>query len=248
MYTDNANDTWLLWKNLYTDILNKHAPIINIRLKGSTSPCMTNDLKNMICKRDHLKAKAVKTGSKYLYQGFRQIRSRVLSLLKHLRKDYYTKKLDETKGDMKKTWKILKIPLSQVIKAASIEKVVIRKTEITDNVGIVKPFNEHFASVGEKLAAQIENININPLDAIKKADTKFKFKSVKVYQIIKIIRKLADGKAAGIHFLPNRSLKEGVKLIAPSLCAIFSCAIYTQTCQSDLNITKVFSIFKSGKK
>ena len=93
---------------LYTDILNKHAPTINIRLKASTLPYMTNDLKNMIRQRDYLKAKAVKTGSKYLYQAFRQIGSRVFSLLKHLRKDYYTKKLDETKGDIKKTWKILK--------------------------------------------------------------------------------------------------------------------------------------------
>ena len=64
-YTDNANEMWLLWKNLYTDILNKHAPIINIRLKGSTLPYMTNDLKSMICQRDYLKAKAVKTGSIY---------------------------------------------------------------------------------------------------------------------------------------------------------------------------------------
>ena len=107
-YTDNANEMWLLWKNLYTNILNKHAPIINIRLKGSTLPDMTNDLKSMIRQRDYLKAKAVKTGSIYLYQAFRQIRSRVYSLLKRLRKDYYAKKLDETKGDMKKTWKILK--------------------------------------------------------------------------------------------------------------------------------------------
>ena len=247
-YTDNANEMWLLWKNLYTDILNKHAPIINIRLKGSTLPYMTNDLKSMIHQRDYLKAKAVKTGSIYLYQAFPQIRRRVYSLLKRLRKDYYAKKLDETKGDMKKTWKILKNAMNQDIKANSIEKVVIRNTEITDNNEIVEAFNEHFASIGEKLAAQVENISTNPVDAINKADTKFKFKSIEVCQIIKIIKKLANGKAVGIHSLPNRSLKEEVELIAPSLCAIFNRAIYTQTYPSDLNIAKVSAIFKSGEK
>ena len=89
----------------------------------------------------------------------------MFSLLKHLRKDYYTKRLDETKGDMKKTWKILKNAMNQDIKANSIEKVVIRNTETTDNVEIVEAFNENFASFGEKLAAQIENISINPVDA-----------------------------------------------------------------------------------
>ena len=172
----------------------------------------------------------------------------MLSLLKHLRKDYNTKKLDETKGDMKKTWKILKNAMNQNIKANSIEKVVIRNTEITGNAEIVEAFNEHFASVGEKLAAQIENISINPVDALNKADTKFKFKSIEVCQIIKIIKKLANGKAVGIYSLPNRSLKEGVELIAPSLCAIFNRAIYTQTYPSDLNIAKVSAIFKSEEK
>ena len=84
----------------------------------------------------------------------------MFSLLKHLRKDYYTKELDETKGDMKKTGKILKNAMNQNIKANSIEKAVIRNTEITDNAEIVEAFNEHFAFVGEKLAAQIENISL----------------------------------------------------------------------------------------
>ena len=76
----------------------------------------------MICQRDYLKAKAVKTTSNYLYQAFRQIRSRVFSLLKHLRKDYYTKKLDETKGDMKKTWKILKNAWIKILKLTPLKR------------------------------------------------------------------------------------------------------------------------------
>ena len=43
-------------------------------------------------------------------------------------------------------------------------------------------------------------------------------------------------------------MKEGVELIAPSLCAIFNRAIYTQTYPTDLNIAKVAAIFKSGEK
>ena len=33
--SNDANEMWLLWKSLYIDILNKHAPVTNIRLKGS---------------------------------------------------------------------------------------------------------------------------------------------------------------------------------------------------------------------
>ena len=40
-YSNDANEMWLLWKSLYVVILNKHAPVINIRLKGSTLSYMT---------------------------------------------------------------------------------------------------------------------------------------------------------------------------------------------------------------
>ena len=59
----------------------------------------------MIRQRDYLKAKAVKTGSKYLFQAFRQIKSRVFSSLKQLRKDYCTKKLKGYEKDMVNTKK-----------------------------------------------------------------------------------------------------------------------------------------------
>ena len=246
-YSNDANKMWLLWKSLYIDILNKHAPVTNIRLKGSPLPYMTKDLKNMIHQRDYLKANAVKTGSKYLFQDFRQIRSRVFSSLKQLQKDYCTKKLKETKGDMKKTcMKILKGDMNQPIKANPIEKFVFNDEELTDSIKIAGACNEHFASVGENLAAQIENLNIDPVDTIIKANTHFRFKLIEVCQAVKVIKKLVNGKAVGIHSIPNRTLKERVELIAPSLCNVCNCATYTKTYPTDLNIAEVSAIFKSG--
>ena len=142
----------------------------------------------------HLKAKAVKTASKHLFQTFRQIRSRVFSSLKQLRKDYYTKKLKETKGDTKKTWKILKSSINQATKANPIEKLVFNDEELTDSIKIAGACNEQFASVGENLAAQIENLNIDPVDTIIKANTNFRFKPIQVCQAVKVIKKLVKAR------------------------------------------------------
>ena len=74
----------------------------------------------------------VKTGSKYLFQAFRQITSRVFSSSKQLRKDYYAKKLKETKKDMRKTWKILKSAMNQPTKANPIEKLLFNDEKLTE--------------------------------------------------------------------------------------------------------------------
>ena len=76
----------------------------------------------------------------------------------------------------------------------------------------------------------------------------FRFKPIEVCQAVKVMKKFLNGKAVGIHSIPNRALKEGVKLIAPSLCDTFNCAIYTKTYPADLNIAKRSAIFKSGDK
>ena len=41
----DANEMWILWKNFFLDILNKHAPITNIQVKGNKIPYVTSELK-----------------------------------------------------------------------------------------------------------------------------------------------------------------------------------------------------------
>ena len=81
---------------------------------------------------------------------------------------------------MKKTWKILKSAINQPTKANPIEKLVFSDEELTDSIKIARACNEYFASVGENLAAQIENLNIDPADTMIKANTHFRFKPTEV--------------------------------------------------------------------
>ena len=51
--------------------------------------------------KDYLRGKANKTGSKYLRQTYKQLRNKVDYTLRKLKSDYYTKKIEESKGDLK---------------------------------------------------------------------------------------------------------------------------------------------------
>ena len=65
--------------------------------------------------RDYLRGKANKTGSKYFRQAYQRIRSRVYCIIRNLRKTYCTRKIEESKGDMKSTWKILKHAMNRQV-------------------------------------------------------------------------------------------------------------------------------------
>ena len=104
----DANEMWTLWKAFFLDILNKHAPIINIKVKGNRIPYITSELKSMIRQRDYLRAKASKAGSCILRQAYNQMRTKVNQKLHLLRKHYYVNKIEQHIDDLTTIWKILK--------------------------------------------------------------------------------------------------------------------------------------------
>ena len=77
---------WFIWKQFYLDFLNKHAPVANLRIKGNSLPYITAEARAMIKQRDYLRAKAYKTGSKFLRQAFQQVKKRVFCMIRDLRK------------------------------------------------------------------------------------------------------------------------------------------------------------------
>ena len=57
----DVNEMWLLWKTFSLDILNKHAPITNIKVKNNHLPYVKFELRGLIRQRDYLRAKTNKS-------------------------------------------------------------------------------------------------------------------------------------------------------------------------------------------
>ena len=150
---------------------------------------------------------------------------------------------------MKDTWKILKHATGRTHKTVGIGKVNMEGIKITDKKQIAERCNEHFVSIGQKLASDIENTDAHPSTAhTKPAEAKFSFKPISVPRVIRIIKKLLNSKATGIHGIPNKTLKETADIIGPSLTDIFNFSALTKVFPDDLKIGKVAPVHKSGDK
>ena len=83
---------------------------------------------------------------------------------------------------------------------------------------------------------------------IPKTQNRFKLKQITTAQIIKIVKKLVNGKASGIHNIPNKVLKDSIDIIAPMLRDIFNLSIMTSSFPDELKILKVVAVHKAGDK
>ena len=66
--------------------------------------------------------------------------------------------------------------------------------------------------------------------------------------MIKLLEKLINSKATGIHGIPNRALKDSAEIIAPSLTDIFNFSAASKVFPGDLKVGKIAPVHKSGEK
>ena len=80
---------WEIWRNLFTDVLDKHAPIQKKKTKSKKVPWITSEIKELIISRDKLKRKAIITKLKIDWDNYKQARNETNSKIRQAKKDYY---------------------------------------------------------------------------------------------------------------------------------------------------------------
>ena len=80
-------------------------------------------------------------------------------------------------------------------KISLVDKVIVDGITVTDKEQIPDIFNDHFVSVGSKIADNIPATDLSPTVNIPKTQNRFKLKQITTAQIIKIVKKLVNGKA-----------------------------------------------------
>ena len=76
----DANDMIREWSSLFSAIIEKHAPVREMRLSDRNSPWITSELKSLMISRDRLKKAAVKHKSPTMMCSYKAIRNRVNGL------------------------------------------------------------------------------------------------------------------------------------------------------------------------
>ena len=81
------------------------------------------------------------------------------------KENYYKKAFDECVGDPNKTWGVINELTSRKSKSSFVKEIKLEDVTVTDSPGLANAFNNHFVTIGPKLAEKIpSNIdNCSPL-------------------------------------------------------------------------------------
>ena len=106
MITKNFTLSYL-WKELFLQVLDKHAPLQSKKIKSKKLTWITNLIKQMIITRDKLKRKAIVTKVESDWENYKRARNETNTQLRLAKKEYYTNKISSESQNPKVAWKTI---------------------------------------------------------------------------------------------------------------------------------------------
>jgi len=247
--SNNPNEMWNQWREMFMSCVNKHAPTRHKRVGKQKPSWFTNDLIVKIRNRNYLKRKAISSGDNHLWTQYKKARNNTNNAIKQTKKQYFVENLEIHKNDQRKTWSLLNELTSRKPKNDStVSQLKHNDKQITSPIEIANSFNTYFTSIGETLASSIQHDSNSPESYLKPTTTTFSIEAPSLETVCKLLEGLNERKAIGLDKIPNRLLKLSASIIAPSLTKIFSKSIETGIFPQEWKLAKVTPIFKKGDK
>ena len=244
-------------RSLFLHVLDWHAPLRLMRLRGNSIPWISPDIKNLMRVRDSYKKKAVKNNSQIYWEKFKEIRNKVNSELTKAKTAFFCNKFENCaqSKDMKHSWKLINILLGKNKKSNNISQLKCDDVVILDDTLKAEAFNDFFVNIGVNLANEIENDSLctnfsddENYHSNYYSNINFKFSEISMDDIICQLRNLKISKSTGIDNIPAIALKLSAEVIGPSLTWIYNLSIKTGIYVDEWKKAWVMPIFKSDDR
>ena len=264
---DLGNMEYQHFLNIFTEILNKHAPMKQKYLRANQERFMTKDLHKASMKRSRLRNKFLRDRTDISREEYKKQRNLCVSLLKNAKKDHFANLDIKSVTDNKKFWQTVKLLFSNKVKVKTIIKLAENDAMIDDDSEIAKIFNEYFVNVVKKLGILTEEQTMysaaNQLSEVEMAVIKYKnhpsikaitdrmeklgnpifnFKFTSHEETEKEIDNLKIKKASQESDIPVKIIKETVDIISYSLYHNFSNSLSCGTFPTSINYADVTPI------
>ncbi|CAB4011690.1 Hypothetical predicted protein [Paramuricea clavata] len=223
----NENDvqaSWDLFKQTLTTIINRHAPLIEKKVKGRDCPWLTHEIKEKMNEQDHLLKKARKSGKECDWCNYRKARNSVTKCIRQHKANYNRSVFRENVNRPKQFWDQIKKCYPTRNKGETPNKLFdVEGKHISDSYRIANTFCNFFTGIGTSIQQCYVTLTekhrqfhsyrklqdlINPHHCV------FKFKEVTERDILSIIKMLRSSTGSGYDNIPISFIKDDVEKLA----------------------------------
>lgn len=242
---DEKLDTF---NELFTDVLNRHAPIKTFKLKHKPSPFMTPELKQSIEMRNKAHKKARQSNSVEDWESFNTLKRAVKRGFRQSERDYYNTEIKSNKENRGSIWKTIR----RAMPTKSNDHLQYTK----DTSVLANEFNEFFTTVGQRAAAaskqlaEKHNLDLSADFACPSPPTnshdQFCFKPVSSEYVKSVIMSMPSNKSPGYDKVSIKVIRDCLPYILDTITNIVNCSFQSSTFPLSWKKAEVVPLLKDG--
>ena len=132
---------------------------------------------------------------------------------------------------------------------SSVRELTLNCVSITNSAALSNTFNDHFSTIGSKLASEIPFNNGSSFqEHISGLCERFQLVSTDSNQVLCLFKKLNKPKGAGLDGISSRLILDCADLIAPQISIIFNSSLANGIFSDDWKSARVTPLFKHGER
>ena len=232
-------------------VVNSHAPIRTRRAKLNNLPWINSALKNGMRCRNAAKKKAITTKNPYDWANYKKLRHKINNKVKTTKASYYHNSFIQSEGNSRRTWKTINNLMSRRQNNQQVKEVKVNDISIGNSNEISNTFNEHFATIGPKLACEIPSTVTSDevstyLNNFPVNFNKFSFRPTTSSIVFTHLNRLSKAKSTGLDNISAQLIRECADIISGPLCDLFNKSLKSGIFPDDWKCARVIPLFKQG--
>ncbi|XP_057305630.1 uncharacterized protein LOC130646135 [Hydractinia symbiolongicarpus] len=243
----------IFWEgNKVTNIFNKHAPVIDKRVKGRLCPWMTTDIRVLMTDRDKALRYARKTNKACDWTAYKKLRNKCTYAVNMAKFNSNKKLLEENSDKPRKFWQTIKNIMPCKSKGTScrshfLEDGCVKADTPVQKSNLLSNFFSNVAMSLRKKSIFMKDFIWRQPNKVEPIRTqRFDFKYVSKSFVEKELKNLKRHKATGIDNLPPAVMKDSANEISQPLCFIINLSLSTADVPTEWKHPTVTPIHKSG--
>ena len=238
--TNDINEAVSKWNELYTNTLNKHAPVRKIKVRSKPKPWFTQGLQSLINNRDNTRKKAIATKSEIVWKQYQVEKKSIIKAVRDAKDSFFQKTLTECKNNPKQMWNCIKRLAPTKKQSNPLPPEWLNKDQ-------ANKLNTFFSEIGVMTQNKLQpnkRCFPFPLDI----RSKFSFKTVKSPEVKNLLLNIPSNKATGADNIDIKSLKIVAGIASSSIASILNLSIASAQFPAIWKSSLITPVFTAGAK
>ena len=239
---DSIDNMWSYWKTLFFDVVERHAPLLKVRVRDGRQEVewMDSEIHSVMRTRNYFRRKYWRSHALEDWDRYKQLRNEVRNRIRRAKADHYSRVCAEISKKPKPTWRKLNSALGRNPRS-SVSLINCSGKVLTKAADIVNSFVQHFSSIHSTATTDLE-CHLNPVDVC------FQFSDITEDTVLGRLNTLDERKATGPDKISAKLLRTVAPAVAPSLTFLFNKSISQGQFPSEWKEANVTPVPKSGNK